>query len=67
VPSKQIISDILKYEQKDPHGLNGFLLLLHVGSERRDKTFPLLGSLIEELKKRGYDFARVDELLMTTP
>jgi peptidoglycan/xylan/chitin deacetylase (PgdA/CDA1 family) len=67
VPSKQIISDILKYEQKDPHGLNGFLLLLHVGSERKDKTFPLLGSLIEELKKRGYDFARVDELLMTTP
>src|SRR5262245_62912268 len=34
VPSQQIVDDILAYEQKDPHGLNGFLLLLHVGSER---------------------------------
>ena len=63
VPSKKIIEDILAYEQKDPHGLNGFLLLLHVGSQRKDKTFLLLGELVTELKKRGYEFARVDELL----
>ena len=61
--SKQIIEDILAYEQKDPHGLNGFLLLLHVGSQRKDKTFLLLGELLEELKARGYEFVRVDELL----
>jgi len=63
VPSQKIIDDILAYEQKDPHGLNGFLLLLHVGSERKDKTFLLLGDLLDELNRRGYEFARVDELL----
>ena len=63
VPSKKIIEDILAYEQKDPHGLNGFLLLLHVGSQRKDKTFLLLGELLKELKARGYEFVRVDELL----
>lgn len=65
-PSRKIIDDVLAYEQKDPHGLNGFLLLLHVGSQRKDKTFLLLPELIAELKARGYAFARVDELLPLT-
>ena len=63
VPSRQIIDDILACERTDPHGLNGFLLLLHVGSERTDKTFLLLDELLHELKGRGYAFKRVDELL----
>jgi endoglucanase len=64
VPSQQIMDDILAYEQKDPHGLNGFMLLLHVGSERKDKTFVMLEKLLVELKKRGYWFVRIDELLV---
>jgi peptidoglycan/xylan/chitin deacetylase (PgdA/CDA1 family) len=63
VPSQKIIDDILAYETKDEHGLNGFLLLLHVGSERKDKTFLLLEPLLKELHARGYGFVRVDELL----
>lgn len=63
VPSQKIVDDILAYERKDPHGLNGFLLLLHVGSQRKDKAFLLLDPLVKELKARGYEFARVDELL----
>jgi peptidoglycan/xylan/chitin deacetylase (PgdA/CDA1 family) len=63
VPSQQIVDDILAYERKDPHGLSGFLLLLHVGSQRKDKTFFLLGDLLRQLGARGYSFARVDELL----
>lgn len=62
-PSQKILEDILTYEQKDPRGLNGFLLLLHLGSQRQDKMHLLLGPLIESLKDRGYSFARVDELL----
>jgi peptidoglycan/xylan/chitin deacetylase (PgdA/CDA1 family) len=65
VPSEKIIADILAYEQKDPRGLNGFLLLLHVGSQRKDKTFLLLDPLLNELKRRGYEFVRVDELIPT--
>ena len=63
VPSQRIVDDILAYEKKDPHGLNGFLLLLHLGSQRKDKTFLLLDPLLKGLQDRGYSFARVDELL----
>jgi peptidoglycan/xylan/chitin deacetylase (PgdA/CDA1 family) len=62
VPSQQIYGDILAYEQKDPHGLNGFLLLLHLGSSRKDPFHPHFAALLDELTKRGYEFVRVDEL-----
>jgi peptidoglycan/xylan/chitin deacetylase (PgdA/CDA1 family) len=62
-PSKKILDDILAYEQKDPHGLNGFLLLLHLGSQRRDKMHALLEPLLEQLAARGYRFVRVNEML----
>jgi len=63
VSSRRIFDDILAYESKDPHGLNGFLLLLHLGSGRQDPFHPLLGPLCDELTKRGYALAPVDELL----
>lgn len=62
-PSQKIFDDILAYERKDPHGLNGFLLLLHLGSARQDKMHPLVGPLIDELRRRGYEFVRVDQML----
>ena len=64
VPSQRILDDVLAYEQKDPHGLNGFLLLLHLGSGRRDPFHPKLGELCDELTRRGYEFVRADELLL---
>jgi peptidoglycan/xylan/chitin deacetylase (PgdA/CDA1 family) len=63
VGAKKIYDDILAYERKDPHGLNGFILLMHLGSGRKDPLHPLLGSLCDELSKRGYQFERVDKLL----
>lgn len=66
VPSAKILEDVLAYEQKDPHGLNGFVLLLHLGSGRRDPFHPQLGKLCDELAERGYEFVRVDELLLTS-
>ena len=62
-PSTKIKDDILAYEQKDPHGLNGFLLLLHLGSQRKDKMHFQLAPLLDELTRRGYSFVRVDEML----
>jgi endoglucanase len=64
--SSQVIFDsILKREQTDPHGLNGFILLLHLGSGpgRADKFHLRFGELLERLKVQGYVFVRVDELL----
>lgn len=64
VASRTIYNDILAYEQKDPHGLNGFVLLLHLGSGRKDLFHPLVGPLCDELSQRGYELVRVDELLL---
>ena len=65
VPSQVIYDSILAHEEKDPHGLNGFLLLIHIGTapERTDKFYDHLEPLITELRRRGYGFERVDALL----
>jgi peptidoglycan/xylan/chitin deacetylase (PgdA/CDA1 family) len=65
VPSREIFDSILRREDADPHGLNGFILLLHVGAGpgRTDKFHPRVGELIDELRRRGYEFVRVDRLL----
>ena len=55
----------LSREKSDPNGLNGFILLLHVGAgpSRKDKFHNRFGELLEHLSRRGYRFVRVDELL----
>ena len=63
VPSQKILDDILAYEKKDPHGLNGFLLLLHLGSQRKDKMHVLLDPLLQQLSSRDYGFVRIDDML----
>jgi len=64
VSSQQIIDSILARERA-PDGLNGFLLLMHVGAgpARRDKLHDRLGELLDALSAKGYRFVRVDELL----
>ncbi len=65
VSSKVIFDSILGQEQQDPHGLNGYLLLLHIGSGpgRADKFHPHFGELLDRLAAKGYRFVRLDELL----
>jgi endoglucanase len=63
VPSKALRDDILAHERRAEHGLNGFILLLHVGSNRKDPFHTQIGSLCDELDSRGYDFVRIDRLL----
>jgi len=63
--TQEICSSILDYETAFPSGLNGFILLSHIGTElsRSDKFYHHLDKLISELRSRGYRFLRVDELL----
>jgi endoglucanase len=65
VSSDAIAESILRREQEDPHGLNGFLLLLHigVGPGRTDTFHTRLDALLGDLSRRGYAFVRVDEML----
>ncbi len=62
-PSRRILEDILAFEQRDPHGLSGVILLLHLGADRRDKMYLLLDPLLDELTRRGYRLQRIDTLL----
>ncbi|MGD8539491.1 MAG: polysaccharide deacetylase family protein [Candidatus Aminicenantes bacterium] len=63
--SDLIYSSIIHYEKTSPCGLNGFLLLLHIGThpDRTDKFYSRLADLIHYLKQRNYTFLRVDHLL----
>ena len=63
IPSTRLREDILDCERRDPHGLSGFLLLMHLGSQRQDKMHTQLGELLDELSRRGYSFVRVDAWL----
>ena len=65
VPSQTIFDSIASKERKDPNGLNGFILLLHIGSgpDRADKFPARFGQLLDYLAGKGYQFVRVDELL----
>lgn len=69
VNSKAILESIKQYEAKDPVGLNGFILLLHVGvaPARTDKFYEYLKELIEWLKSKNYELVRIDELLGAAP
>ncbi len=63
--SDEIYQSILDYETSASNGLNGFILLSHIGTvpERTDKFYFYLEKLLVELKLRAYQFKRIDELL----
>jgi endoglucanase len=63
--SDLIYSSIIDYEKTSPFGLNGFILLLHIGThpDRKDKFYGRLADLIHYLIQRDYTFLRVDHLL----
>lgn len=65
VSTDTIFRSILEKESADPHGLNGFMLLLHVGAGpgRTDKFHRKFGELLGALSDRPYEFVRVDTLL----
>lgn len=63
--SREILKSITDYEVKDKNGLNGFILLVHIGVSpaRTDKFYQHLEKLIRELKSKSYTFVRIDQLL----
>lgn len=63
--SDEIYQSIISFESKDAHGLNGFILLIHIGTDprRTDKFYNKLDGLLNKLKSKGYSFVRIDQLL----
>jgi peptidoglycan/xylan/chitin deacetylase (PgdA/CDA1 family) len=65
--SEEIYKSIISYEQLNPFGLNGFILLVHIGTDpkRTDKFYYRLPELLKFLKTKGYQFQTVEQLLKT--
>ena len=63
--NQQIFDSIIEYEAKNPDGLNGFILLLHLGTDpaRHDKFYDRLDDLLNFLHNRRYAMVRIDKLL----
>ena len=64
-PSYEIYQSIIDKEKADPNGLNGFILLVHFGTDpkRTDKFYNHLDELITELKTEHRRFTAIDELI----
>lgn len=63
--STEIYQSVLQFEASHPAGLNGFLLLMHIGTDprRKDKFYKRLDALITVLKQRGYHFNSLSQVL----
>lgn len=64
VAGEQLLQHIKKLA-KQPNGLNGYILLIHAGTDprRTDKFYNHLGEFILFLKKEGYKIKKINELL----
>lgn len=62
--SKKILEYVWKEEAK-PNGLNGHIMLVHVGvgPKRTDKFYYQLGPLIDQLRAKGYEIKSVPALI----
>jgi peptidoglycan/xylan/chitin deacetylase (PgdA/CDA1 family) len=58
--SDELLTRLLSFEKNNRLGLNGALVLIHLGThpDRKDKFYDKLGYLIDELRSRGYEFGR---------
>ena len=65
--SEEIYQSILNYDKTKPDGLNGFILLLHIGTDpkRKDKFYDKLPALVNYLKTSGYQLVKINELLQS--
>lgn len=63
--NQTIFRSIIEFENQHQGGLNGFILLMHIGAgeKRKEKFYSRLPELISILKEKGYQFKSVDQLL----
>jgi endoglucanase len=67
--SGAILKKIFTYESAMPAGLNGHILLMHIGTDpaRTDKLSDHLPTLLTELKRRGYQFRPISDIFGGRP
>ena len=62
--SEQILQELKEFESKDPNGLNGAVILIHLGTSplRTDKFYNRLDELQDFFGKKGYHFCSLNTL-----
>lgn len=63
---KEFLDKILSIAKSEPYGINGGIILMHLGTNRKrteDNIHTVLGELIDSLKSFGYDIVPVSQLL----
>ncbi|WP_090099102.1 glycoside hydrolase family 9 protein [Chitinophaga sp. CF118] len=63
--SYEIYQSVMGFDKNRSGKLNGAILLIHAGTDprRKDKFYTQLNTLISELKKEGYKFKKINELI----
>ncbi|MCI0513373.1 polysaccharide deacetylase family protein [candidate division KSB1 bacterium] len=60
---EEMLKKILQFAAKDEHGLNGGIILMHLGTERKeDFPYLVLGQLIDSLQVRGYQLTTISKM-----
>lgn len=64
-PASAIVRDILALAERPPYGINGGIVLMHLGSRRPagDRMVDVLPELVRGLRQRGYSLVNVSTLL----
>lgn len=65
--SDRIMNWMKEFAANNPTAFNGAIILIHAGTDprRKDKLYDRLQEMIQYLKRNGYRFKRIDELLTT--
>jgi len=64
-PGSAIVRNILALAERPPRGINGGIILMHLGSRRPvgDRMVDVLPELVQGLRQRGYTLVNVSTLL----
>jgi peptidoglycan/xylan/chitin deacetylase (PgdA/CDA1 family) len=63
---EEVLKKIIDLARTPPSGINGGIVLMHLGTVRKDPTaqvYRILGKLIDELQGLGYGFVTIPEML----
>jgi len=66
--SRETLDFLYEWERKDPKGMNGAIILFHLGSPRKfDRLILILPEFIETMQAKGYHFRKLSEVLNDNP
>ncbi len=61
---QQALKMLIDYEKETRRGMNGSIILMHLGTNRKiDKLIYILPKFVEKMKQKGYSFVTVSEII----